>query len=45
MNCNCKSELEAKILERFKKHAPDATDHRAHLKGYAIALIGNMINN
>lgn len=41
MTCNCKSELEAKILEQFKKKAPDATDHRVYLKGYGLALIGN----
>jgi len=41
MNCNCRDELEAKLVENFKAHAPEATDHKAKLRGYGFALIGN----
>ena len=41
MNCNCREELEAKLVENFKSHAPEATNHKATLQGYGFALIGN----
>lgn len=41
MTCNCKSDLEAKLLERVKAAAPDATDHSAELAGYGLAVVDN----
>lgn len=38
MSCNCKSEIEAKLLDRFKQQAPDATDHKVRLTGYTLLL-------
>lgn len=36
--CNCRSDIEAKLAERFKNEQPAATGHRAELMGYAIGL-------
>lgn len=41
MNCNCRAELEDKLVERFREGAPGATDHKASLQGYGFALTGN----
>jgi len=37
-NCECKKELEAKLLARFKEHSPEATDHGVSLQGYALVI-------
>lgn len=39
--CNCKTEIEAKLLERVKASAPKASDHSASLAGYGLAIVGN----
>ncbi len=39
--CECKTELQAKLLERFAASAPQATNHGATLQGYAFALVGD----
>lgn len=39
--CNCKPEIEAALLERFKAKHPDATGHSATLDGYGFAIVGN----
>jgi hypothetical protein len=39
--CNCKAEIEAQLLERFKAKYPDAQDHRVSLQGYVFAISGN----
>lgn len=31
--CNCKTEIEAALLERFKAKHPDAASHSATLEG------------
>lgn len=38
MNCNCKTELEAKLTERLKSSAPDGTDHSVTLEGYGFGM-------
>ena len=39
--CECKTELEAKLVERFRAKNPDATGHRATLEGYGLAIVGD----
>lgn len=34
--CDCKTDLEARLLERFKEAEPLATDHKIDLLGYAF---------
>lgn len=36
--CNCRKDIEAKLLTRFKSTAPCATDHSASLTGYTLVL-------
>ena len=38
MNCNCKKDLEAKLLERFKTSSPEAQDHSTEIKGYGFVM-------
>ncbi|WP_367846426.1 hypothetical protein [Rhodoferax sp. WC2427] len=39
-NCNCRADIEAKLLARFKEQSPEASDHGVSLEGYAF-LLGN----
>lgn len=39
--CNCKTEIEAALLERFKVKHPDAKGHSVTLEGYGLAVVGN----
>lgn len=41
MNCNCKSEIEAKLTERHATKNPGAKNHAVKLGGYGLAIIGN----
>jgi len=41
--CNCKQDLEAKLLERAKEQYPDSTDHSVEIQGYAFAFMGNTL--
>lgn len=41
MNCNCRSELEEKLTERFKAAEPTLKHHVAELKGYGFGVVGN----
>lgn len=43
MTCNCKSEIEAKLLESFKAGRPDAQGHKAVLEGYGFAVVDNVL--
>lgn len=43
--CNCRNELEEKLLERFKQQAPDAKNHEASLKGYAFVVGDNSLRS
>lgn len=36
--CDCKKDIEAKLLERFIKQTPEAKDHGATLAGYTLVL-------
>lgn len=38
MQCDCRTRVEANILEHFKAQNPDATDHKVELKGYGITI-------
>lgn len=38
MNCTCKTDLEAKLTERYVSMEPTATGHKVELQGYGIAL-------
>lgn len=39
--CDCKKDIETKLLDRFVSQAPDATEHSARLVGYALIIGGN----
>lgn len=39
--CECKKDLEEKLVDRFKQKHPEATEHHAELTGYAIGIDGN----
>jgi hypothetical protein len=41
--CECKTEIEAQLLERFKRKHPDAGGHRATLEGYGFAIVNNVM--
>ena len=41
MNCNCKADIEAKLLERFKSETPDGVDHSVSMSGYGFGIVGN----
>lgn len=45
MNCECKKELESKLLARFKEQSPEAFNHDAALSGYGLALTGNTMKS
>ena len=36
--CNCRADIEAKLLNRHKENTPDARLHTAELKGYGFIL-------
>lgn len=38
MPCTCRTDLEAKLLERFKQQHPDTKNHQLELTGYALVL-------
>lgn len=38
MKCNCKTELEAKLKDRFAEKYPEATGHKAELLGYGLTV-------
>lgn len=41
MNCNCKSDIEARLLERFKGSAPTGQNHGVTISGYGFCIEGN----
>lgn len=43
MTCKCKSEIEAKLLERFQGMAAEAKNHEVELTGYTLCIEGNGI--
>lgn len=36
--CDCKSRIEARLLETFKEQHPEATEHEVNLQGYTFIL-------
>lgn len=38
--CDCKTTIEAKLLEKFKAKHPDAAGHKVTLEGYGLTLQG-----
>lgn len=38
MACNCKTEIEGKLLTRFREMSPEAQGHEVSLTGYALIL-------
>jgi hypothetical protein len=42
MTCDCKSQAEASLLERFKEQEPQASDHSAYLQGYPLFFGGRV---
>ena len=41
MKCDCKTKIEAELLEKFKAKLPDAEDHSVELQGYGFAIVGS----
>ena len=41
--CNCKSEIEKKLLKLFIENEPEAKSHCATLEGYTLVLDGNRL--
>lgn len=41
MSCNCKTEIEAQLAERFKAAKPEAHNHAVALQGYGFGIVGN----
>jgi hypothetical protein len=39
--CNCKTEIEQKLTERFAQREALATGHHVELMGYGLAIVGN----
>ena len=39
--CNCRSDIESKLLENYKAITPGATLHQIKLTGYGFFLSGN----
>lgn len=38
MNCNCKLDIEKKLLENFQAKAPEAVGHYVELGGYGLVV-------
>ena len=43
--CTCRTDIEAKLLERFKESSPEATDHSVSLQGYGLVIIENRMES
>lgn len=41
MNCNCKTDIEAQLLERFKGEQPEGVDHSVSMHGYGFCIVDN----
>lgn len=39
--CNCKTEIEAQLTQRFAEKHRGAAGHKATLEGYGLAIVGN----
>lgn len=38
MACDCKKDIEQKLLDRFKETNSEASNHSVHLQGYTLVL-------
>lgn len=45
MKCNCKQELETKLLGNFKANHPEALGHELSLQGYGFVIVGNQMDS
>lgn len=41
--CDCKKDIEARLLERFKEASPDAKEHIVNMAGYALIIGENSL--
>lgn len=41
--CNCKDDIEKRLLSRFITQHPEAKEHSARLSGYSLVIIENTI--
>ncbi|WP_272995913.1 hypothetical protein, partial [Paraglaciecola chathamensis] len=44
MKCECKQEIEARLLERAKEQLPNSLDHDVTLDGYSMIFGNNSIS-
>ena len=44
MNCNCKNDVEAALLDKLKAQTPDGANHSVTLDGYGLAITGNKMS-
>lgn len=42
--CGCRKDIEKKLLDRFIEQAPQATEHKASLTGYAFMFSNNRLD-
>ena len=42
--CDCRERIEAQLLERLKAQAPDAKNHKASLRGYALCITDDNVS-
>lgn len=40
--CECRADIEKRLLTRFQEMAPDAKDHSASLDGYSLTIVKNV---
>lgn len=43
MKCECREDLEAKLLERFISTEPDGSGHQVTIEGYAFGIVGDQM--
>jgi len=43
MKCTCKTDIEAKLLERLKGETPTGSDHAVSLSNYGMVLVENTL--
>jgi hypothetical protein len=41
MNCTCRADIEAKLLEHHIQQTPNDRNHEVQLRGYGFGIIGN----
>lgn len=43
MTCNCRSDIESKLLERFKSETPTWHNHAVTLSGYGFCIVEDKV--